>query len=118
MYETYRAHGISFQYPADWGLQEQAAENEVLITVSSPETSFWSICLFPDHPTPEEVAETALAAFREEYEDLDVYEMSTSVCGFPTVAHDIEFFCLELVNSAWVRAFSTPAFTVLVLYQA
>jgi len=118
MYETYDAHGITFQYPAEWEVNEQMGEGEVLITVSSPETSFWSISLFADRPTLEAVVNTAISAFREEYDDLDVYEAYASLCGRQTLARDLEFFCLELLNSAWIRAFTTPDFTALILFQA
>jgi hypothetical protein len=118
MYETYDAHGITFQYPADWELSEQVGDGEVLITATSSDTSFWSISLFSDRPPLETIVSTAVDAFREEYEELDVYEAVASLCGRPALARDLEFFCLELLNSAWIRAFSTPDFTALVLFQA
>ncbi len=118
MDEQYAAHGVTFSYPADWELTEQDRDIEITITVASPHTSFWTLTLFLDRPDPESVVETVLDAFREEYPDLDIYRSKARLCDCKTVSRDIEFFCLELVNSAWVRAFITDSFTALVLYQA
>jgi hypothetical protein len=35
----------------------------------------------------------------------------------PAVSWDLEFFCLELTNSARIRAFRAPRFTCLLLFQ-
>jgi len=117
MNETYHAHGIRFEYPADWELAEQHSGPETIITVSSPQTSFWSVSLFRQRPSPEHVAETVVRAFRDEYEQLDVYTTDEDLDDLHIVGRHIEFFCLELLNSAWIRAFSAPKFTGLVLYQ-
>jgi hypothetical protein len=114
---VYAAHGIRFRYPAAWQLTEQEAGGEVSIAVSSPETSFWSLSLFFDRPQPEQVMESALDAFREEYDEIDIYPVSANLCRQKNLARDVEFVCLDLLNSAFLRAFRTARFTALVLYQ-
>lgn len=111
-------HGIRFQYPSEWELSEQSKPGEVSISVSSPRTAFWTVSLFYDRPEPQEIIETVLAAFHEEYDELDDYPARARLCQHKTVARDIEFVCLELLNSAWARSFRTEDYTVLVLYQA
>jgi hypothetical protein len=118
MREVYDRHGITFHYPADWEVSEQEQGDECLITVSGPGTSFWSVGLFRDRPSPDLVLETALAAFKDEYPDLDSYEADDELLSQPTLGYDIEFFCLELVNTARIRSFLAQDFTVLVLCQA
>ena len=115
--EVYQGHGVGFRYPAAWELSEQRAGNEVTITVSSAETSFWSVVLCSDAPRPEDLIESALEAFRDEYEELDIYDAQASMCRRPTIACDLEFVCLELINSAFLRAFRAGSLSVLVLYQ-
>ncbi len=110
-------HGLQFRYPEDWTLDEVRSGDGHTITVSSPGTSFWCISLFPHRPAPEEVLDTACQAFEDEYEEVDVYEASTEVAGENAAGRDIEFVCLELVNSAVLRAVATPERTILVLYQ-
>ncbi len=118
MREVYDQHGITFQYPADWEVSEQEQGDECLVTVSGPGTSFWSVGLFRDRPHPDLVLETALAAFQDEYPDLDSYEADDEILEQPTSGIDLEFFCLELVNTAKIRVFLARDFTVLIMYQA
>ena len=118
MYEIYEAHGVRFLYPGFWELSEQPNESGVSITVSSLETSFWSLNIFFDGPDPELVVDQALKAFRDEYDELDVYPADVELCRRQTLARDVDFVCFELLNSAYLRAFRTERFTALVLYQA
>lgn len=117
MQEIYSGHGVRFRYPDDWDVTEQRQEDQITITVSSPGTSFWSVSVFPDGPEPDELVEAALDAFREEYPELDIYPASAKLCDRRAVAKNIEFVCLELLNSAWLRSIRTPQSTLLVLYQ-
>jgi len=117
MDQTYDAHGIRFRYPSHWELSEEQVDNEISITVASGETSFWSIILFLDGLRPEELIESALSVFRDEYDDIDDYEVEAEICNRRCVARDIEFVCMELINSAFLRSFKTEPFSVLVLYQ-
>jgi hypothetical protein len=117
MDETYEGHGIRFRYPAIWELLEQEDGESASITVASPDTSFWSISLFRDSPSPEQVVASAVEAFREEYEEVDVYPSDERLGDRPGIANDVDFVCFELINSAFLRAFRTDRFTVLVLYQ-
>jgi hypothetical protein len=118
MDEIYVGHGVRFRYPDDWDLSEQQTVNEVTVTVSSRETSFWSLTLFFDRPQPEQVLQTAMDALRDEYEDIDVYPVETALCRISNLSRDVEFVCFELINSAFLREYRTARFTALVLYQA
>jgi len=117
MDEVYEGHGIRFRYPAYWELTEQEDQESTSITVASPETSFWSISLFCDRPPPQQVVDSAVEAFREEYEEVDIYPAEAGAGDRPGVGRDVDFVCFELINSAFLRAFQTERFTVLVLYQ-
>jgi hypothetical protein len=114
---TYHSHGVRFQYPQDWELSEQQEGEQISITLSSPLTAFWTLTLFPDCPDPGDIVAAALDAFYEEYDELDDYPSKTRLCKRPTVARDVDFVCLELLNSAGIRAFRAGEFTVLVLFQ-
>ena len=118
MEQLYQKNGIRFRYPADWELSEQAGPGEASITVSSPNTAFWTLNLYFERPAPRRLVETALNAFREEYDELDIYDASATICNQTTIAKDLEFVCMELLNSAWLRVCRTPFFSVVLLYQA
>lgn len=113
----YQSHGVRFRYPPDWELSEQQEGEQISITISSPLTAFWSLTLFPDRPDPGDIVAAALEAFYEEYDELDDYPSKSRLCKRPTVARDVDFVCLELLNSAGIRAFRASGFTVLVLFQ-
>src|SRR6185369_7907984 len=101
--ETYSNHGVRLDYPANWEISEQVRDGELTVTVASPGTAFGSLSLYFDKPDPDDVMETVLAAFREEYPDLGAYPVRDRVCDTETLAQDIEFVCWELLNSAWAR---------------
>jgi hypothetical protein len=115
--ETYQGNGIRFRYPASWELVEQKDGESTSITVASPETSFWSVSLFRDNPSPQQVVASAIEAFREEYDEVDVYPSDDGMGEREGEARDVDFVCFELINSAFLRSFQTDRFTVLVLYQ-
>lgn len=117
MDELYSSNGVQFRFPSFWELSEEPAGNELTITVFSPETSFWSLTLIRDKPRPEDVIKSAVAALREEYDELDDYVSQIKLCGRDSVACDLEFVCLEMLNSAFLRAFRTDDFSALIYYQ-
>ena len=118
MEKIYLTHGISFRYPEDWELSVQQQEQEIAIIVDSPDTSFWGLTLFFNCPRAEDVVETALRTFQEEYDEIDIYPSAAQICERRTIARDLQFVCVDLINSAFLRAFETDRFTALVLFQA
>ena len=117
MVDEFAGNGVRFRYPELWELTEQQNEDGVAMTVSGPGTSFWTLQLFFDAPAPEHVISQAVEAFRGEYDEFDFYPVSGELCGRPASGGDVEFVCLELINSAFLRAVQTERFTALVLFQ-
>ncbi|QDU37584.1 hypothetical protein Mal4_18990 [Maioricimonas rarisocia] len=118
MDRLYRKAGIQFRYPEDWELSEEGGSSELSVTVSDEGTSFWSVTLLRDRPSPEHVLDAAVEAFRDDYAEVDVYPTMTEIAHRPAFARDIEFVYLEMLNSAFLRAFQDEQHTVLVFYQA
>ena len=116
MEEIYEGHGIRFSYPAYWELTEQDDGTSVSLTVSSPDTSFWSVSLFSDGPAPRQLVDSAVEAFRGEYDEIDLYPLPAKGDS-QTVGCDVDFVCFELISSAFLRSFVAGDYTVLVLYQ-
>jgi hypothetical protein len=117
MQGNYDSNGVRFRFPEHWELHEDRSDDQLSITVSSPETSFWTLSLFFNPLQEDELMETALDAFRKEYQELDIYPVTETICDRESVARDLEFVCLELINSAFLRTFQTDHFTALILYQ-
>jgi hypothetical protein len=117
MEEIFEGHGIRFSYPAYWEITEQDDGASISLTVASPDTSFWAISLFSDGPAPRQLVDSATEAFREEYEEVDLYPVDAVPGSSETAGCDLDFVCFELINSASLRSFVAGPYTVLVLYQ-
>ena len=112
----YRGHGIQFRHPSDWSLVEDVGPGETTIAVHSPGTSYWTLTLLDDAPDPNDILETVLDAYRDEYKDIDVYESTPKLSVYAS-ACDLDFVCLDLVNSVTVLAVRTNRRTVLIVAQ-
>ncbi len=117
-FEVYSDRGISFHHGRGWSVASEDKPGERVVSVTGATSGFWSLMIFLDRPDPEDVLETVLASFRDEYDDLDEYDAEAEICGQPALARDLGFFCYDLTNTAEIRVFQTDRLTVLVLCQA
>ncbi|HUY33047.1 MAG TPA: hypothetical protein VMV69_09720 [Pirellulales bacterium] len=115
----YAKLGIHFQFPDNWTLDESdALKGDESVSVYSPGGAFWSIIKHPRTALPRELIEAALQAMRQVYDELDVEPIEETVVGYELVGCDMNFYCLDLTNTALLRAFQTTEATYLVLCQA
>lgn len=117
MTSLYQNHGLLFRYPAHWELSEEVADGFVTITVAPGPGGFWSATILSERPDVLEVLESAVNAYLETYDEVDVFDLSTEVARHPGEGRDIEFVCFELLNRVELRAFRTSHCTVLVTCQ-
>lgn len=114
----FRKHGIRFHYPDIWQLEEGGLEDDdIVITVSSDGTCFWSIHILSNSPPPPQAIESCVAAFTDEYEDAEVTPVERWLAEMPSYAREVEFSCYELMNTASMQSVRTGDFTLLVLWQ-
>ena len=109
--------GIRFKYPENWQLEREESDSGWTVSVQSPDTAFLLLCLRQDMPQTNDVAETALAALRDDYPDLEADECVDTLAGQPAIGHDIQFFSLDLTNTCWIRSFYSAQGTVLLMCQ-
>ena len=109
--------GIHFSYPESWKLECEDGDHGWTVLVQSPETAFMLLSYDTDSPEPEQMAETALEALREDYPDLEVEPQSGSLAKQPAFGHDIRFFSFDLTNTCWTRSAFTPGGTILAMCQ-
>lgn len=114
---SYDQDGVQFKFPENWRLERQDNEDGWTVSVQSPDTAFFMLCCCDQQPEPAEMAESALDALREEYEELEADDCVDSVAGQPAVGHDIRFFSLDLPNTCWTRSFFGPRGTLLAMCQ-
>ncbi len=117
----FQQHGIRFSYPEDWEIVDEHNGQAHTVTVSSPETSFWCVSVFDQLEPANSVLLAAIEAYQEEYDDVDAYpvdvEETEAALLSQAIAWDVEFVCLELVNTVRLRAIEADSKTILVLYQ-
>jgi hypothetical protein len=110
--------GVRFQYPENWRLEREDNDAGWTVSLQSPGTAFMMVSLREDLPTPDQVAEAALDALREDYPNLEAEDCVDNLAGQPAIGHDIRFISLDLTNTCWTRSFYSAEGTVLVLCQA
>jgi hypothetical protein len=120
MAATFDNLGISFQYPENWQLDDgEIRGGQSAVTVYSPGGAFWSVALHTAPTTgPAQMAQAALDTMRKEYEDLDADPVSETIAGRDLVGFDLNFFCLDLTNTACIRTFSVDSTTYTIFFQA
>jgi hypothetical protein len=111
--------GIHFLYPENWVLDEQEAlEGGKSVSVNSPAGAFWSIMLADRTVDPRELTLAALQTMKQEYEDFEAEPASETIAGTQLAGFDMNFYCLDLTNTALVRGFRLRRATCVVLCQA
>ena len=116
---TFDNLGITFQYPDNWQLdEEEMLAGQSAVTVFSPGGAFWSVAVHPESADPSRMAQAALDAMRVEYEDLEVEPVSETVAGHKLVGFNLNFFYLDLTNTAGIRSFRANDTTYTVFFQA
>lgn len=114
----YEKHGVRFFYPDIWELEEAAGEDDdIVISVSSDGTCFWTLHILHNSPPPPQVIDSCVAAFVEEYDDAEATSAERKLAEMPAAAQDVEFACFEMMNTASLQSVRTSDFTLLVLWQ-
>lgn len=111
--------GISFQYPDNWTLDEKdALVGRRSVTVYSPGGAFWSVAAHLRSADPAELAKAAVEAMKQEYEGLEAEETREALAGRKLIGYDLNFYYLDLTNTAQIRCLRTERTTYTVFCQA
>jgi hypothetical protein len=111
--------GIQFMYPDNWTLDEsEVLEGNNTVSVYSPGGGFWSIIIHPPELEPAEIVSAAVQAMRQEYDELDAEPRNEKIAGRDVVGMELNFYCLDLTNTAVLRSFSTDDAAYLVICQS
>ena len=111
--------GMSFEYPENWTLDEDdALAGRRSVTAYSPGGAFWSVAVHSRSTTPDQLAQAAVDAMKEEYEDLEAEPVSDVIAGWETIGYNLNFYCLDLTNTATIRCLTTDQATYSIFCQA
>jgi len=112
----YDKAGLQFAYPDNWTIDdEDQSSADATATVLSPHTAFWTVMLYHRQVDVRELADAVLDALKTEYPQIEVDTMEETAEAH---AYELSFQCLDLINTAFIRAFHHGEQTYLVLSQA
>ena len=115
----FRKMGIAFQYPENWTLDEDdALAGRKSVTVYSPGGAFWTVSAYPLSTDPQKLAHEAVKVMKQEYPEVEVEAARETIAGRETVGFDLNFYYLDLTNTATVRCFRTERATYAFFCQA
>lgn len=109
--------GVSFQYPANWRVETEEADEGWTVTVTSPQTAFAVVALRPDARDPADLADQTFEAIKAEYQELDAENAVQTIAGQVAIGHDIDFVTVDTATVCRTRCLETPAGPLLVLCQ-
>ena len=116
--KTYEDHGIRFEYPSEWALEVTEDGPLTTIDLQHPDgVAFLLVSSDLSCPDSGEVADSVLETMREEYPDLDADPTEEVVDDRFVSGYDVQFFALDLPNTACIRCFRTLIRTILVFGQ-
>ena len=95
--EVYEDHGVRFEYPSDWTVEVTDEDDVTTVDLQHPEgVAFVLVRIDESCPDPEETADLALEAMREEYPELDASPVMETLGEHIVTGHDVEFFSLDV----------------------
>jgi len=104
----FKKPGIAFQYPENWTLDEEdTLPGRNAVTVYSPGGAFWSVSVHPKSAEPIQLAQATVEVMKDEYPELESRHTEEALAGRETTGYDLNFWCLDLTNTARVRCFQT-----------
>jgi len=120
MAAAFHKTGISFQYPDNWTLEEEQGceEGAGSVTVFSPGGAFWSVAVHSPSVDPNDLAKAAVAAMKDEYQEIETERTGESIADCQMIGYDLNFYYLDLTNTAQVRSLRTSGATYIVFCQA
>jgi hypothetical protein len=114
--EKFERSGVSFQYPANWTLEEEADGEDWVATLQTPGSAVM-IVTYREDMEPADLGDETLEALQEEYPELDSEIAVEKLAGQTAIGYDIDFITLDLPVTAKVRALDTPNGALLLFWQ-
>lgn len=111
--------GLTFDHPDNWTVDvEDAGGLQSAVTAYAPDGGFWSVSAHAAGGPAAELAAAVVQEMRSQYQELDSEPVEESVGGRVLRGFDLNFYCLDLTNTAQVRTLETPDAVYLLLCQA
>jgi len=98
--------------------EDGSPDGPIGFTIDSPEAAFFSLIRYPWNSPPREVLEAALPALKEEYDQLESIEIDPELDIADSRGLELQFYCLDLLVTSKLFAFTVRPYTYLVQMQA
>ncbi len=119
MTATYDNLGVHFLFPENWKVVDE--ETQIWpreVTIQDPTGAFLSLSVHAPPTEVDEVADAALSAMREEYEEIEVSRCVAHFGPIEASGYEMQFYCVDLVVEARLFVFKAGVRTFVILYQA
>ena len=107
MSAVYENFGVSFMYPENWQLADESGPQDAgpkTVSVHSPTGAFWSLQVCDPPVDPQDLADQFRLTMAAEYEGLESRATTEELADASLTGYDMDFYCLDFVVSAKVRA--------------
>jgi hypothetical protein len=119
MQANFEQFGLSFQYPDNWMLEaDDLLQGEASVSVYSPGGGFWSVTVHDPSQDPQDLIDAVVETMRNMYDELDAEESTETIDGRHVPTCEMNFYYLDLTNTATVRVIPSARANYLVLCQA
>ena len=118
MTAKYDRFGITFAYPENWQIEEDAEAMPRAVSAHAPVGGFWSVNIHPFSMSPHDLLDQVLQTMCDEYDGVEYYEIRETILDFEASGYSLDFCCLDFVVSARIVAFQHGHATYLLMYQA
>src|SRR4051812_18491691 len=109
MQANFEQFGISFQYPENWTLEaDDLLSGQGAVSVYSPGGGFWSVTVHDPSDEPGDLVDAVVQTMQRMYDELDTEETIETIDGHDVPACEINFYYLDLTNTAAVRVIPSP----------
>jgi len=116
---VFEKHGLKIQYPENWQLQENAAEQQALeIQIAAPSGAFWSLLAFSEEVDALDLMSEIIESIHDNYESVESNSATQKIGEFNAIGFDNYFFCLDLLVCNRMRCVELVTHQLLVTYQA
>jgi hypothetical protein len=111
--------GIRFQYPDNWTMEaDDVMRGQGAVSVYSPGGGFWSVTVHDPDQQPDQLLKAVLDAMRNMYEELDAEASQETINGRTVECCEMNFYYLDLTNTAKAHVLQSHRANYLVLCQA
>ncbi len=117
-FKEYDANGLYFAYPSNWELEEtDMDEVEGALQLTGPDGAFWILRKYPLETQAEEIVEQVVETMRTDYQDMEIVPLEKSLFGKTLRGAEMNFFYLDLMNTASVLCYADELTTYAVFWQ-